>query len=729
METTNNALNCISMQDFGRVIVMDAQLTVVGLSIRALYPAEANETSYIGKRIETFFHDAFKKVQGKLLKLVKNVATKDLPKQMMAIRVHGKNHYFKCFKNGCLVYLEWEPQLKKYVSASKLNELGFLLDPTYSNKWSMVCSAANKFLNLERVFVLQVYESGQSKVIAEDHPSDDIFGLNKEFSPSFMSQETIDFYQHATYRYAANLSKKHDFIYDRGANFTPIPSQLALLPDIQRAYFSSLGITSIILFPIIIHGEFWGLLVGYHKDEKKVDVQERKLCSFFVQNSAGKYENTLKQNLLKRNEQIKNMENLLKERLYQNNSIYSAMIQSMDILMAMTHSDGVAIFNEGEVSSHGKTTDSKTLYAIIEYVAPLTKNFFFKDHNFRLNHGKEFSSPLPFAGLLTYRLDYNSDFYILWFRKEEKVKITQIELQNENQKRSTRDATLPTIKVREKSIRDSAIPWDETEISFTDYLRQIMNAYIIRKAKEKDSRAEELEILNNELEMFSYTLSHDLKNPLSVLTTGLQFLALHAKNLPEQKLRGWYENLISSTNNITDIVNNMVSLSQNKTKTFVKDLVPMHYSIKKIAQEAVFLHDTSSTKITYGNLLPIWGEKSALYQIFMNVIGNAVKYSSSRENPEVSIASFAFEDQIHYRIKDNGIGIPESNIGSIYDMFIRADNALAHEGSGVGLALVKRIVDRMGGSINITSVENKSTQIDLHFPLIDRLPIHMIENP
>jgi len=342
-----------------------------------------------------------------------------------------------------------------------------------------------------------------------------------------------------------------------------------------------------------------------------------------------------------------------------------------------------------------------------------------------LSHGHHFTSELNFAGLLAYQLDNNSDYYIIWFRKEKLTKITSLEFHDEP---NSVLLDSPKINILDKTIEDTAVPWNDEDLGFIDTLESAIRESIIHRAKERERMSEELETMNNELEMFTFSLAHDLKNPLSILGSGLHFLQQNAHSISAEKLNLWHKNLSANVDNISDIIDNIVFLSQNKIKAFSKEPIPMYFSLRKVVQETITLFESRNCEVTFGRLYPIWGEKSALYQVFVNIIGNAIKYSSLKQNPKISITSSLEQDHVHYTIKDNGIGIPKQSIDSIFDMFTRAENALEHKGSGVGLTLVKRIMDRLGGTIKISSVKSKSTRIDLYFPLVESFPKTMLKN-
>ncbi|SMG29052.1 GAF domain-containing sensor histidine kinase [Sphingobacterium psychroaquaticum] len=724
-----NESACVSplfLQEFGGLILLDLQYHIVGISAQALHLTAYNTTTFIGISMQTFFHEAFPSIDGKLTKLVKSVVLRDLPLQVISLRYGGRNYYFKCHRQGEMIYLEWEPQLKKYVSASKLNELGFLLERSYPNNWNMICKAVNSFLKYDRVFTIRIFETGQARVIAEDKPGAPAFSMHKEFAETFLPPDLLSYYNRAAYRYIPNLRKREQELYIHDTDFDMHTTQLAAMPFLHEQHLLSHGIVSVIFFPIIINGEFWGMIIGHNTQEKPLDLQNRKLCAFFVQNASSKYESSLGQRILAENTHLKQVEDILKERLYQNKTVNCAMIQSLDILREMTTADGVAIYNEGELYLHGHTPNRQTLHALVNYLGRHTRKAIFKDHNFRLNHRQHFKSKLPFAGILSYRLDEEGSYYILWFREEKQIQLTQV-YPRPNKKQNRDAGASTTLHFSEENIHDTAVPWDDKDLNFVYTLREAINTSIIQKVKEKERITEELETANNELEMLTFTLSHDLKNPLSVLHSGLYYLTDKAHTLQAEKLHQWHKNLLNSIDNISDIVNNIVFLSQNKIKTFTKDPIPMNYYIRRIVQESIILHQAQHCQIKYGKLYPIWGEKSALYQIFMNIISNALKYSSSKANPQIFITSALKEDHIHYYITDNGIGIPDRQINAVFDMFNRADNALNHQGSGIGLTLVKRIMDRLGATIKINS-DPSGTRVDLFFPLVTSFPVNMMQH-
>lgn len=716
------------IQEFGHLIIADTNMKILGISEYALNWATDSIDEVVGSTLDAYLPKIFKKKSIEFLKIIRQVISQKSPRQIISKKVNKKRYYFKFTLRDKHLYIEWEEQLKQYIPTTQMNELSFLFESSYPHNWSFLCKAVNKLLHVDRVFILRIQESGYSKVLAEHAWQGTKKYHNKAFSEVFFPDNFLTLYHEEPYWYFPDLYKLNQKFYWSHKEPQPHYSKMFCLPKLHEDYLKNEGVRSVIFFPLMLNNEFWGLLVAQNDTPKKTDLQKRKLCSFVVQNAMNKYENKIKQGLLDFKEQIQEFEATLKERLVTAKTVNCAIALSMDELREMTNADGFAIYNQGDVFLNGACPTKKQFYELIEYLKKTTDKTIFKDNNFRLRHGINFSEKLPFAGLLSYAIGAEKDHYLIWFRKETIFEVTQVGVKKApktNQETSCMDSTI--FHTWEKKVLDSAIPWNDQTINFIENLQRIINESIVSRNREREITTEKLLSLNNELEMFTFSLSHDLKNPLSILKMGLQFLDASCSKLPlEQRLR-WYNNMLESTKNIEDIINNVIHLSQSRMTSITKNPIPMSYTIQRIASEAAILHNVPNCSFNFGSLLPIWGEKSALYQIFLNLIGNAVKYSSAEENPKVTITSFSDTKAIRYVIEDNGIGIPKDLLPNIFEMFSRASNANQFEGTGIGLSLVKRIMDRLGAEINIRSEENKGTEINLYFPLVSDFPLSMLD--
>lgn len=219
---------------------------------------------------------------------------------------------------------------------------------------------------------------------------------------------------------------------------------------------------------------------------------------------------------------------------------------------------------------------------------------------------------------------------------------------------------------------------------------------------------------NNDLETLTHSLSHDIKNPLAIAKMGIDYLKKQ-KDDPSFNSLQWHEMIAQALINVENIINQTAQLSAARSFANVQNTHCLTAKIPAWCEDIKLLHPTFTGDIRLGQLLPTYGDIGAIYQIFINIIGNAVKYTSQVHHPEIAIYSEQIDKGVVYFIKDNGIGIPASELSKIFCVFTRASNTTNHNGTGIGLCLAKRIIERYGGSINVSSTEGKGTLVRLFF--------------
>ena len=167
---------------------------------------------------------------------------------------------------------------------------------------------------------------------------------------------------------------------------------------------------------------------------------------------------------------------------------------------------------------------------------------------------------------------------------------------------------------------------------------------------------------------------------------------------------------------ISELLKSIHDFSKVKDYQYRMEPVYVEDFLKQIVNFSQLRYNALGTEVIYGNILPVYGERSIVYQLFQNLIGNAIKYSAKVENPVVSISSSIKHEFVRYTIQDNGIGIAKEELSTIYDSFKRMSNANNYEGTGLGLTIVKRIADRLNITIEVESEIGKGTCFHLLFP-------------
>jgi two-component system, chemotaxis family, sensor kinase Cph1 len=157
---------------------------------------------------------------------------------------------------------------------------------------------------------------------------------------------------------------------------------------------------------------------------------------------------------------------------------------------------------------------------------------------------------------------------------------------------------------------------------------------------------------------------------------------------------------------------------------FVFEPINPQSKIVNIVENSKQQYKVPHLEFIMGETLPVLGERTLIYQLFLNLVGNAIKYSSKRQNPQVSVKSMRQGNTVRYDIKDNGIGIDLKEGDKIFEIFARMANSEGFEGSGVGLSIVKQIASKLNAAIHVESELDVGTTFSVVFkdvPEADRM--------
>lgn len=247
-----------------------------------------------------------------------------------------------------------------------------------------------------------------------------------------------------------------------------------------------------------------------------------------------------------------------------------------------------------------------------------------------------------------------------------------------------------------------------------DVLERSMNAQIELQDKNKL-----LASVNFNLDNFVYTASHDLKAPISNIQGLLGLLARKAtkESLDREEINKIVEMMTVSLNRFSATIQELSTIVKADKHLSEEVVEPIHVVkiIEDVKQDLKGLIDDSSANIDVvcKEKLHLSCSKTNLKSIIYNLLSNALKYRSPERIPMVTIKLHKNGDKIHLSIMDNGLGVPADKQEKIFLLANRLHNHV--EGSGVGLYIVKRIVDQLKGQIHVDSVVNKGTTITIIF--------------
>jgi len=217
--------------------------------------------------------------------------------------------------------------------------------------------------------------------------------------------------------------------------------------------------------------------------------------------------------------------------------------------------------------------------------------------------------------------------------------------------------------------------------------------------KKVDERTKQLKDANKELEAFAYTVSHDLRAPLRAIDGFTRILIEdHTKDLSEEGIK--VSNvIIRNAKKMGQLIDDLLAFSRVNRYEMSKLQVDMQFIVDTVCKELITDDLKAKIKIEIGELPKVIGDRSLLKQVWTNLISNAIKFSSKKENPEIKINCEITDHEYIYSVSDNGAGFDNELADKLFGVFNRLHSNQEFEGTGVGLAIVQRIIQRHQGEV------------------------------
>lgn len=237
---------------------------------------------------------------------------------------------------------------------------------------------------------------------------------------------------------------------------------------------------------------------------------------------------------------------------------------------------------------------------------------------------------------------------------------------------------------------------DITERKQNEEKIKLFNQQLEQRVQE---RTQELESVNKELESFSYSVSHDLRAPLRAIHGYMNILTDEYANKFDSEAIRLTTIIMNNTQKMGRLIDDLLSFSQLGRKELIRTQASMTQMVLNICDEQKRIENTRVIEFVVQELPDALVDTVTMRQVWVNLISNAVKYTRYREKAIIEIGSNEQEDEQTYFIKDNGAGFDMLYYDKLFGVFQRLHSQKEFEGTGVGLAIVQRIVSRHGGKV------------------------------
>ena len=248
-----------------------------------------------------------------------------------------------------------------------------------------------------------------------------------------------------------------------------------------------------------------------------------------------------------------------------------------------------------------------------------------------------------------------------------------------------------------ETVRFHSSPWHPAEVDAASDLRSAVIGIVLRRAEELAELSAELQRSNTELEAFSYSVSHDLRAPFRHILGYADLLKQSSTIQLEKNDRRYLEVIINSANFAGNLVDALLRFSQVGRAKLKLQAINMRQLAEELRRD--FSTEIADRRVEWqiGDLPVVTGDLTMLRVVFQNLLQNAIKYTRSRPTASISLSAKRDRNETIFSVSDNGVGFDQAYADKLFGVFQRLHKMEEYEGTGIGLANVRRIVAKHGG--------------------------------
>jgi light-regulated signal transduction histidine kinase (bacteriophytochrome) len=575
-----------------------------------------------------------------------------------------------------------------------------------------------------RVMVYQFDPDGHGRVVAESKAPDYDSYLGQSFPASDIPAQARALYalspirliQDANYTAAALVPPENPLT---GARNDLSFAALRSVSPVHLQYMRNMGTLASMSVSLMVKGKLWGLISCHNATPCPVAVEKRTACEQLGQILALCIESREDAAELQFRLEVRRVMVSLLGHLTKRADFVDNLSGVFPELMRFARAGGVAIVAGERILTHGDTPDEDAIRALSTWLAVHGHTEVFHSSELARVYPPAQASTRNASGLLALPISRLHQHYLLWFRPELVQTVEWAGNPYEKQAHldtPTRLSPRQSFAAWRETIHGHSLPWHAAEIELTTEFRSALLGIALERAEQMAELAEELGRANKELEAFSYSVSHDLRAPLRHIV-GFSDLLLESAGSEDTGMRQRFlKNIKDSARLAGKLVDDLLSFSQmgraalRPTRVDMLDLVSG--CIDKLSIEI------GQRKIDWhiDQLPSVCADPNFLHLAMFNLLSNAVKFTGQREQAIIRITCEETDDEFVFHVADNGAGFNQEYVHKLFGVFQRLHRMEDFQGTGIGLANVRRIVERHNGRVWAQSIMGEGATFSFSLP-------------
>lgn len=565
---------------------------------------------------------------------------------------------------------------------------------------------------LDRVLVYRFDEDWNGEVIAESGNERLPSYLGLRFPASDVPAQARDLYRLNRLRLIAD------------AAYRPVPitpadnprtgkaldlsfSVLRSVSPVHLEYMRNMGTYASMSISLLDGDRLWGLISCHNRDATVVGFPVRAACDLIGQTLSLQISGIEGAAVARRRSALQSIQarllaNMAAAAARPGGHFLDGLLEAGDDLLALAGGHGAAVVFAGSIRLVGVTPDLEDVARLVEWLATREReDVFATDH---------LAAELPAAerlkdvasGLLAMSFSQIHDSYVIWFRPE---LVQTVTWGGDPRKRAEVDPAGMRLHPRtsfaawQEIVRLRSAPWEPAELQSAAELRTAIVDIVLRQAEEMAAMSDRLASINRELEAFSYSVSHDLRAPFRHIVGYAQLLKKFEGDRLSERGNRFVDTVIESAISAGTLVDDLLSFSQMGRATLTPIAIDLNVLVNEVRRGLAMDGQGRDIDWHVGELPTVVADPMMLKLALQNLIENAIKFTRGRDPARIEIGAIDGAEEVTVWVKDNGAGFDMAYVGKLFGVFQRLHRVEEFEGTGIGLANVKRIVERHGGRV------------------------------